>query len=175
MSTDKKILEKRLTYMTLTGIFMTLFAVINLFTRRQKSELRPFDFVLLALAAFRLGRLSAYDIVTSPFRAPFTQTVPDGTGAGESVEPKGEGWQWAVGELLCCPICSGTWIAALLVYALELAPRPGRMFITIMGAMGLGEVFNALVEALSWGGQLAREKAGVYAKARAVSTEIDSF
>ena len=35
-----------------------------------------------------------------------------------------------------------------------------------MGAIGLGEIVNALAEALTWNGQTAREQAGQYARNR---------
>jgi hypothetical protein len=113
-----------------------------------------------------MGRLIAFDRVMEPYRAPFTQTVPDSTGAGDTVEPKGSGWRRAIGELISCPICAGTWIAAVLTYSLELAPRPTRLLMTIMGAIGLGELFHTLTEALCWVGQHAREKAGAMAVER---------
>jgi hypothetical protein len=62
--------------------------------------------------------------VTEPYRAPFTQTVSDCTVSGDTVEATVTGWQRAIGELIACPICTGTWVAAALVYGLELAPRP---------------------------------------------------
>ncbi len=168
MSSDQRaLLEQRLTYPALTGIFLAAFAVFNLLARRKRTELRPFDLALLGLSSFRMGRMVSYDLVMQTLRAPFTETVPDPTGAGETVEPKGTGWRRAVGDLICCPICVGTWIAAALVYGLELAPRPTRVLISIMGSIGLGELLNALVEALSWGGQQAREQAGTQAMAKA--------
>ncbi|NMB87163.1 MAG: DUF1360 domain-containing protein [Chloroflexi bacterium] len=118
------------------------------------------DLVLLGFAVLRLGRLIAYDLITEPLRAPFTRTVPDGTGAGDSVEPRGRGVQHTIGQLISCPICSGTWIAAFLVYALYAWPEPARVFITILGAIGIAEVLNGLLESLSWSGQLSRTQSG---------------
>ena len=169
MAADKKASqEQQVTYVGLTGLFWLIFAIFNLLNHRKlsKFEVRPLDFALLGLSVFRLGRLVAYDIVTSPYRAPFAKTVSDATGAGDSVEPKGRGWRRAIGELISCPICAGTWIGAALVYALQIAPGPARLFITIMGAIGLGEVLNAITEALTWNAQTAREQAGQYARNR---------
>ncbi len=160
---DKKdLLEQRLTYVAFSGIFLAIFAIFNLFHNKKNKDfnLRPFDFVLLGLSTFRLGRLVAFEHVMEPYRAPFTETVPDQTGAGENVEPKGTGWRRAVGELISCPICMGTWIAAGLVYALQIMPRPTRVFMTIMGTIGLGELFHRLTEALCWIGSAARKQAG---------------
>ena len=118
------------------------------------------DLVLLVFATLRMGRMLAYDLVMEPLRAPFTETVPDGTGAGESVEPKGRGVRRAFGQLISCPICAGTWSAWLLVLLLYAWPGPARILVTILGAIGFAEVLNSAVESLSWSGQLARTRTG---------------
>ncbi len=158
----KASVERRATYVTLSGIFFTLFAVFNLIQgrRRQETEIKPLDLAMLGLSSYRLGRLIAYDKVTEPYRRPFTKTVPDSSGAGDTVEPRGKGWRRAVGELISCPICAGTWVSAGLVYGLGLFPRPTRVLMTIMSGIGLGELLGALTEELCWVGQLAREQAG---------------
>jgi len=106
-----------------------------------------------------------------PYRAPFTETIPDDSGAGATVEPTGEGWRRAVGELIACPICTGTWIAAVLVYGLQVLPGPTRALMAIMSVIGIGEVLNAATEALSWHAQLARERVGIYCQAPEISDE----
>ena len=146
-------MEQRLTYVALSGTFWVIFAVFNLLRKGKGLNLRPFDFVLLGFSTLRLGRLVAHDLVTEPYRAPFTETVPDQYGTGETVVPKRSGWRRAIGELISCPICSGTWAAAAMVYALQIAPHPTRLFMAIMGAVGVGEILNALTEAMSWGGE----------------------
>lgn len=155
-------LEERATYLTLTGLFLSLFTLFSLRQRKQAqvASLRPFDFIMLAFATYRLGRLTAYDKVTEPLRRPFTQTTPDASGAGDTVVPRGAGARRALGGLISCPICAGTWIAAGLVYGLELAPAPTRLFLSIMSAIGVGELLNAATEALEWTGQAERIQAG---------------
>jgi len=129
------------------------------------------DFVLLSLSTYRLGHLVAYDRVMEPFRHAFARTVPDITGAGESVEPMGSGIRCAIGQLISCPICAGTWIAALLVFALVLLPEGTRLFLWMTAAIGLAEVFNSFTEALCWSGQLSRNQAGEINRARPVQDE----
>lgn len=159
--------EQRVTYSALSTAFLAIFALFNLLTRRKRTELKPFDLTLLGLSSYRMGRMVSYDVVMQNIRAPFAETVPDPTGAGDTVVPKGSGWRRALGDLICCPICVGTWIAAALVYGLELAPRPTRLLLSIMGSIGLGELLNALTEALTWSGQRAREQAGAQAVTKA--------
>lgn len=105
------------TKIALTVLFFAVFAAFTAWMLTAGPglavfQIGPFDLTLLALATFRLGRLIAYDRVMEPFRQFFTQTVPDATGAGDSVEPKGHGVQQALGQLISCPICAGTWVAA---------------------------------------------------------------
>ncbi len=152
------------TKLTLIGIFLSLFTVFasRLGFWRSKNpvvELRPFDLALLGLSTLRLGRMVSYDLVTEPLRRPFTRTVPDESGAGKTVAPRETtGIHRSIGQLLSCPICAGTWIAAGLVYGLHALPRATRLFLAIMGTTGLAEVLNALTEALEWSGQLARNQ-----------------
>ena len=118
------------------------------------------DVFLLGMATYRMGHLLSYDRVMEPLRSLFTETVPDSTGEGDSVQPKGEGFQEVIGQLLCCPICTGTWSAAFLVYIMYLWPGPARVFVTILAAVGISEFLNSAGELFSWGGQYARTMSG---------------
>ncbi len=125
----------------------------------RRLDLPVSDWLLLIGSTFRLGRLVAFDTIFDPVRAPFTKTTLDETGAGQTVEARGQGAQRAIGELISCPICAGTWIAAGLVYALHLLPGPARLFMTIMSTIGVVEILNALTEHLSWMSRFARKEA----------------
>ncbi len=161
MPADKKPVQKaqRATYMTLMGIFASLFGVVSL-TRGKQLELKPLDLALLGLATYRSGHLVSYDKVTEEIRKPFTETKPDGSGAGTTVVPKGAGVQKALGELISCPICAGTWMAALMVYGLLLLPGPTRVFMAIMSATGIAEWLNSSGEAMKWSSLVARNEVG---------------
>jgi hypothetical protein len=158
-----------LTKLVLTTTFLCLFiAFVLLFpgVRQRILTLSFLDLVLLSFATFRLGRLISYDLVTEPLRLPFTKTVPDETGAGDSVEARGNGIQHALGQLISCPICSGTWAAAMLTYGLCLFPEAMRLFLFMTAAIGIAEILNGLVEASSWGGFLSRTLAGANLESR---------
>ena len=152
--------QERLTYVTLVGLFLGLLGAFAVRERDQKRvfTLDPRDLVLFGLATYRAGRVVAYDRVSEPFRAPVTETVPDEYEAGENVVAEGVGAQKAIGELVSCPTCVGTWVAAGLVYGYRLAPGPTRLFAAILAVSGLAEQFSALNEALSWSGQAARKQ-----------------
>jgi hypothetical protein len=161
-SAPEDLTERRTTYAGLNGLFLALLAA---FTYRQRNkrdnlELRPFDLILLGLASLRLGRLVAYDKVFETWRLPVAETQPDESGAGETVVPKGRGLQRALGELISCPICAGTWIAAALVYGLRIAPRFTRALLGIMSAVGIAELLNGAIEVMEWNAQAAREQVG---------------
>ena len=162
ISTVDEVTERRAAYAGLSSLFVALLSAFALRERkhRQNLNLQPFDLALLGLATARLGRLAAYDKVFETWRLPVTETKTDQSGAGETVVPKGRGIQRALGELISCPICAGTWAAAVLVYGLRIAPRFTRALLAIMSAAGAAEILNSAIEALEWSGQAAREQVG---------------
>jgi hypothetical protein len=153
--------QERLTKLALMGLFSGLLAAVAPGRKTQHPlNLSSLDFAMLGLATFRMGRLTAYDLLTEPIREPFAETVEDPTGAGMTTEPQGAGARKVLGELLTCPICAGTWAAAGMVYGLRIAPAPTRLFMAIMSAAGATEVLNGAVEAMEWTAQAQREEAG---------------
>ncbi len=162
MTADNRAVGPRqVTYLTLIGVFLGAFGLVARGGKRpgRAMHVGPMDLALLGIATYRIGRLTAYDRVTQPLREPFTATEP-AAGVGETVVAQGTGARKALGELLSCPTCVGTWAAAALVYGLQLMPAPTRLFLAIMSATGLAELLDAATEALSWTGKAARTRAG---------------
>lgn len=160
MATRRR-MDERATTLGIIGMFWGLLGLVALLKREEERTPNHFlDFVMLGLATFRLGRLIAFDAVAEPLRAPFTKTVPDESGAGETVVAKGRGPREVIGELLSCPICAGTWVATGLVYGLQFFPTPTRLLITIMSAIGFAEITHAAAEALTWAGTSQRHQVG---------------
>ncbi|MDP9397548.1 MAG: DUF1360 domain-containing protein [Actinomycetota bacterium] len=153
--------SERTTKVTLAGIFLGGLGAFSALLQRRDEQVQvaPFDLVMLGLATYRSGRLVAYERVAAPLREPVTETVPDGSGAGEAVVAAGEGWRWTLGELVSCPVCAGTWIAAGLVYGLHLAPRPTRVYLAVMSATGVAQLLSETTEALTWSSRSARKQA----------------
>lgn len=145
-------------YLALIALFWTAFAGLS--GGRRPLPRGMTDLVLLGLASFRLGRLASYDKVTEPLRAPFTEVTPSPSGAGALIEPKGSGVQRTLGSLLSCPVCTGTWMSAMLVYGLRYLPTRTRVFVWIMAATGAAELLNGMVEAFKWTGSAARAATG---------------
>src|SRR5215210_91304 len=144
--------QERMTYVTLVGLFIALLGASVFRERDQKHTftLDPRDLALFGLATYRAGRMVAYDRVAEPFRDPVTETVPDEYRAGENVVAEGAGARKALGELVSCPTCVGTWVAAGLVYGYRLAPGPTRLAAAILAVSGLAELLSATNEALAW-------------------------
>ena len=71
-----------------------------------------------------------------------SQEKPGSQESGEE-EPKGEGLQRALGELVTCAYCIGLWTAAGLSYGLVLLPRHTRFVTTLFGAQAVADFLNA--------------------------------
>ncbi|MDP9379988.1 MAG: DUF1360 domain-containing protein [Chloroflexota bacterium] len=113
--------------------------------RELSQRLSLLDLVTLGLATFRLSRLAAWDEVTSFLRLPFVKHGPEDKVEGKEQEPRGRGLVRALGELITCTTCIGTWIAAGLMYALYLVPSLARPLISILAAAGLSQFVDGLV------------------------------
>jgi hypothetical protein len=97
------------------------------------------DIVLFAIATQKLSRVITKDKVTSALRAPFTEVEGKG-GAGELEERgRGQGLRRAIGDLLTCPFCLGTWIASGLIYGFIFSPRVTRTLASIFAVSGIAD------------------------------------
>jgi hypothetical protein len=117
--------------------------------------------ILLGLAAFRGGRAIAHNLIFSWLRDLFgVVEVEDSSGAGKSNVATGRGVRRILGELVCCPVCSGTWVAITLLLLYSLEAKVGAALIYALAAAGLGELFEWLSEMMFWKGRSAREDSG---------------
>jgi Protein of unknown function (DUF1360) len=105
----------------------------------------PLDLTVLGLATFKAARTLARDEVTSFIREPFVRG-PAHTGAGE--KPVEGGIEQAIGELVTCSRCVGTWVAAGLASTQILAPRFGRLLTWSLGAAAANDFLQAGFRAL---------------------------
>src|SRR3954468_24060823 len=104
------------------------------------------DFALLALASFKAARTISRDEVTSFIREPFVQG--EAHEGGEEPVETGDLRQ-AVGELVTCSRCIGTWTAAGLATTQLLAPRFGRLLTWTLAAAGANDFLQAGFVALT--------------------------
>lgn len=104
------------------------------------------DLVVLAAATFKAARTLSHDEVTSFVREPFVRGHAH-EGDEEPVE-SGDLAQ-ALGELVTCSRCVGTWAAAGLATTQVLAPRFGRLLTWSLAAAGANDFLQAGFAALT--------------------------
>ena len=113
---------------------------------RDPEEHTALDLVMLALATYKLARTLSGDEVTSFLRAPFVEGQAH-QGGEKPVEDGG--MRQAIGELVTCSRCVGTWVAAGLGATQIVAPRFGRLLAWTLGAGGLNDFLQAGFAALT--------------------------
>ena len=97
------------------------------------------DLALLAGATFKAARVVSRERLGSVVRAPFVE----GDEANPYAEPAGDGLRRAVGELVTCSRCVGTWAALGLVASRSVAPRAGRVLVTTLAAGAANDFLQA--------------------------------
>jgi len=117
----------------------------RLFDRNPACQ-TPLDLAVLALASFKGARTLARDEVTSFMRQPFVRGEAH---SGEDEEPVEGGFHQAIGELVTCSRCVGTWAAAGLATTQILAPRFGRLLTWSLAAAGANDFLQAGFAALT--------------------------
>jgi Protein of unknown function (DUF1360) len=98
------------------------------------------DLAVLGLATFKAARTISRDEVTSFLREPFVEG--EAHEGGEEPLETGDMRQ-AIGELVTCSRCIGTWVAAGLGTAQILTPRFGRLLTWTLAAGGLNDWLQA--------------------------------
>lgn len=114
--------------------------------RRDPQCQTPLDFVVLSAAAFKAARTLSHDEVTSFIRDPF---VRGRAHSGQDEEPVEGGMEQAIGELVTCSRCVGTWAAAGLAATQIIAPRFGRLLTWSLGSAAANDFLQASFAALS--------------------------
>jgi hypothetical protein len=104
------------------------------------------DLTVLAAASFKASRTLARGEVTSFIREPF---VRGRAHEGVSEEPVEGGLGQAIGELVTCSRCAGTWVAAALATTQVVAPRFGRLLTWSLGAAAANDFLQAGFAALT--------------------------
>jgi len=122
---------------------------------RDAEEQSTLDLAVLAAATFKAARTLARDEVTSFIREPFVRGHAH-EGGEEPVET-GD-WQQAVGELVTCSRCVGTWAAGALVTTQVLSPRFGRLLTWSLAAAGINDFLQAGFAALGHKSNELRER-----------------
>ena len=136
-------------YAAIMGAFAGGLALAGVLARaldRDPQEHTALDLVALGAATFKAARTLSHDEVTSFLRDPFVEgRAHEG---GEEPVSTG-GMQQAIGELVTCSRCIGTWVAGGLATTQILAPRFGRLLTWTLGAAGLNDFLQAGFAALA--------------------------
>jgi hypothetical protein len=136
-------------YAAITGVFLGVLGVAGVAARifdRNPACQTPLDFVVLSAASFKAARTLARDEVTSFLREPFVEG--EAHRGGEDPVESGD-FRQAVGELVTCSRCGGTWAAAALATTQILAPRFGRLLTWSLAAAGVNDWLQAAFAALT--------------------------
>jgi hypothetical protein len=136
-------------YASIMGVFAGGLAAAGALARaldRDPQCHTALDFAVLSAAAFKAARTLSHDEVTSFIRQPF---VRGQAYSGEDEEPVEDGVGQAIGELVTCSRCVGTWVAAGLAATQLVAPRFGRLLTWSLGAAAANDFLQAGFEALT--------------------------
>ena len=147
-------------YAAIMGTFLAGLGAAGLLARllgRDPEEHRPIDLAMLGLATFKGARTLARDEVTSFLRDPFVEgQAHEG---GEDPVETGDLRQ-AIGELVTCTRCIGTWVAAGLTATQVVAPRLGRLVTWTLAAAGANDFLQAGFAALANKSNELEQRAG---------------
>ena len=136
-------------YAAIMGTFVGGLALVGGLARlldRDPQEHTWLDLATLAAASFKASRTITGDEVTSFLREPFV--AGQAHEGGEEPLETGDVRQ-AIGELVTCSRCIGTWVAAGLASTQVLAPRFGRLLTWTLGTAALNDFLQAGFAALT--------------------------
>jgi hypothetical protein len=135
-------------YAAIVGVFVGGLGAAGVAARifdRNPACQTPLDFLVLSAASFKAARTLARDEVTSFLRDPFVEG--DAHEGGEEPVESGD-YRQAIGELVTCSRCVGTWAAATLATTQILMPRFGRLLTWSLAAAGANDYLQAGFAAL---------------------------
>lgn len=143
------------------GLTVVFFAVAYLLSDHiQAIMTAPIIFwVAIGPAVLRLAHTISFNEIAEWLRHPFCEVVLDTAGGSESIEAKGGPFK-VIGELLACPICSGTWSALFLYSVYSIVPKYGLVLVVVLGVAGVSEILHNLVCLMEWDSRDHREQAG---------------
>ena len=136
-------------YAAIVGVFVGGLGVAGVLARafdRNPACQGPLDLVVLSAASFKAARTLAHDEVTSFLREPFVEGEAH---EGDEDPVQSGDYRQAIGELVTCSRCGGTWVAAALASTQILAPRFGRLLTWSLAAAGINDWLQAGFTALT--------------------------
>jgi hypothetical protein len=126
-------------YAKLNAVYAVLMTGVVLATRERSREdpIAGRELVPIAAATFALSKVIAREKIGSWMREPFVEQD------GEARRPRGSHLQRAVGELVTCTRCVGTWSALGLVGLRLASPESGRIVTNVLAASAANDWLQA--------------------------------
>lgn len=121
-------------YAAIVGAFLAGLGAVSALSRRSPPG-TALELVALSAATFKASRTLSRERIASFLREPFVE--------GEDEHPAGQGVQRALGELVTCTRCIGTWSAAALASTQMVAPRFGRALTWTLAAGAANDFLQA--------------------------------
>ena len=123
--------------------------VVKRRVRRLPDRIPAADLALLSVATHKLSRLLTKDVVTAPFRAPFTRFKGAGAPGEVNEEPRQDSpAKHAVGELVTCPFCMAQWVGTGFLFGYLLAPRATKAAASLFTMVAASDVLQYAYTAL---------------------------
>jgi hypothetical protein len=107
------------------------------------------DFIIVALASFRLTRLIVFDKITEFLRNPFFDEIEEKNQEGKTevyYVPKETTLKKFIGEMLSCYWCTGVWVSAAIVTGYLLSPAVFVPIILVFAVAGLAAIVESIVQ-----------------------------
>ena len=136
-------------YAIVEAVFVAALAGVAALARRRESGGGPAiplrELPLHAAATFALADVIAKEKVSTWLREPFVEEGAD----HKPLRPEGSGLRYAVGELMTCTRCVGTWSALALVGLRTASPPVGRAVSSVLALAGANDVLQSGFRLLS--------------------------
>ncbi len=110
-------------------------------------ELKVHEYMLIALATFRLTRLFVYDKITAFFREQFFDVVE--TKNGLTLTKPGYGPRRTLADLVTCPWCFGMWASATVIFFYLLTPY-AYFPVLVLALGGIGSLLQIVANMIGW-------------------------
>ena len=148
---------KPIDYATLSAGYGTLLGALVVAARAKEGTMpiRPGELPVMGLATFALAKLVAKEKVDSWMREPFLEERADG-----ERRPKGTRLRYAVGELLSCTRCMGTWSALGLVSLRMLRPSEAQVVLPVLATAAVNDWLQSAFTVLCASANVAQKEAG---------------
>jgi hypothetical protein len=127
-------------YAAINAVWLSLAAalVVSARGRASKDPITTKELIPLGAATFAISKAVARERIGSWVREPFVDEDPD-----EAQHPKGSRLRRAVGELVTCTRCVGTWSALGVVGLRVLHPEAGRTVSAVLASSAANDWLQA--------------------------------